>query len=93
MAKLKKPFDIPGTFWTLRGVDDWLAYLTDELGTWYCYWTECSPVWPQIPRSIPMESADMVIATAILAAQQGVPFDRVEPEYEDEIEALFGEAA
>ena len=47
----KLPFDIrlEGSEYRVRGVDDWLCFLTDKQGQWFTFYTECDPLWSALP--------------------------------------------
>src|SRR5262245_18564814 len=101
MPKLSQPVpvQVDETRYVIRGVDDWLAFATspDYPGQWLSWVTECSPMWRQLPRSFDgqdgyPDSADGVLATAILEARAGIhpKQDYITVDGAAELAELFG---
>lgn len=49
MGARVKPYTIGD--WTIRGVDDWLCFITDPDGRWHYLVTECDGAWRDVLRA------------------------------------------
>lgn len=104
MPKLSKPVTVhvENTTYVIRGVDDWMAFATspDRPGEWFHWVTECSPMWSYLPKAFfgkhgYPETAEGVLATAILEARAGIhPTQKyIGPEGARELSEIFGDDA
>lgn len=92
MPRLSKPLPI-GRF-VFHGVDDWLAFAIDRDGHWVQFQTECSPCWRMLPacfigRDGYPDTAEGVLATAILEVGEGYQGNACNVDYVVELAALF----
>ena len=78
--------------YAIRGVDDWLCFMSDTAGAWFYLHTECDPAWIGIRRGWPSRFDELGVAQAaadMLAA--GARPATVDAELLVETERLFGE--
>jgi hypothetical protein len=95
MIRLSRPVTVGA--YTLYGVDDWLCFCTDRAGRWHYFATECSPMWPKLPRCFDgpygyPDSDEGVFATAFLEAAAGMTPHPVDPDCVDQLAEYFTRA-
>ena len=89
----------------LRGVDDWLCFLTDSDGNWFYFAAECDPLWCELPERFQRyalgfdrtpskrqerEAAECIAAIGLRKAQLGHKPRPVEPEFVADCAQHFG---
>lgn len=91
--------------YTLRLVDDWLAYFTDSKGEWFYFVTECDPLWWDLPRKYhryalglqgtetarqKRDADDCIAAIGIALLCRGERPERVKEDFQADLRERYG---